>query len=80
MRRQPAVDLVVGPQAYHQLPELLTRTARARGELARFGAAPGGVPVSLAAAAEGGAGVGRGLSVPERMNLDRGDGGTYIPD
>lgn len=32
MRRQPAVDLVVGPQAYHQLPELLTRTARARGE------------------------------------------------
>ena len=32
MRRQPAVDLVVGPQAYHQLPDLLTRTARARGE------------------------------------------------
>ncbi|WP_447911240.1 tRNA (N6-isopentenyl adenosine(37)-C2)-methylthiotransferase MiaB [Brevundimonas bullata] len=36
MKRQPAVDLVVGPQAYHQLPELLTRTARARGE--RIGA------------------------------------------
>ncbi|MBU4040946.1 MAG: tRNA (N6-isopentenyl adenosine(37)-C2)-methylthiotransferase MiaB [Alphaproteobacteria bacterium] len=36
MRRQPAVDLVVGPQAYHQLPELLARTARARGE--RIGA------------------------------------------
>ncbi len=36
MRRQPTVDLVVGPQAYHQLPELLTRTARARGE--RIGA------------------------------------------
>lgn len=36
MRRQPVVDLVVGPQAYHQLPELLTRTARARGE--RIGA------------------------------------------
>ncbi len=36
MRRQPAVDIVVGPQAYHQLPELLTRTARARGE--RIGA------------------------------------------
>lgn len=36
MRRQPAVDLVVGPQAYHQLPELLTRSARARGE--RIGA------------------------------------------
>src|SRR5438093_5257123 len=26
MRRQPAVDLVVGPQAYHQLPELIART------------------------------------------------------
>jgi tRNA-2-methylthio-N6-dimethylallyladenosine synthase len=36
MRRQPAVDIVVGPQAFHQLPELLTRTARARGE--RIGA------------------------------------------
>lgn len=36
MLRAPAVDLVVGPQAYHQLPELLTRTARARGE--RIGA------------------------------------------
>ncbi|WP_372708398.1 tRNA (N6-isopentenyl adenosine(37)-C2)-methylthiotransferase MiaB [Brevundimonas sp.] len=36
MRRQPAVDIVVGPQAYHQLPELLTRMARARGE--RIGA------------------------------------------
>ena len=36
MRRQPAVDIVVGPQAYHQLPELLTRTARARGD--RIGA------------------------------------------
>ena len=36
MRRQPAVDLVVGPQAYHQLPELLTRVARSRGE--RIGA------------------------------------------
>src|SRR5207244_9515691 len=32
MRRQPAVDLVVGPQAYHQLPELIARTARSRGE------------------------------------------------
>ena len=28
MRRQPAVDLVVGPQAYHQLPELIARTHR----------------------------------------------------
>ena len=32
MIRQPAVDLVVGPQAYHQLPELIARVARKRGE------------------------------------------------
>ena len=32
LRRQPAVDLVVGPQAYHQLPEMIARTHRARGE------------------------------------------------
>ncbi|MGX5735263.1 tRNA (N6-isopentenyl adenosine(37)-C2)-methylthiotransferase MiaB [Bosea thiooxidans] len=29
-RRQPAVDLVVGPQAYHRLPELLTQAAARR--------------------------------------------------
>ncbi|CAH1662631.1 isopentenyl-adenosine A37 tRNA methylthiolase [Hyphomicrobiales bacterium] len=29
-RRQPAVDLVVGPQAYHRLPELLAEAARKR--------------------------------------------------
>ena len=28
VRRQPAVDLVVGPQSYHHLPELLARAAR----------------------------------------------------
>jgi tRNA-2-methylthio-N6-dimethylallyladenosine synthase len=27
LRRQPRVDLVVGPQAYHRLPGMLTRTA-----------------------------------------------------
>ncbi len=32
MTRAPAVDLVVGPQAYHQMPELIARTARSRGE------------------------------------------------
>jgi tRNA-2-methylthio-N6-dimethylallyladenosine synthase len=32
MRRAPVVDLVVGPQAYHKLPELIARTARAMGE------------------------------------------------
>ncbi|MBR7617988.1 tRNA (N6-isopentenyl adenosine(37)-C2)-methylthiotransferase MiaB [Phenylobacterium sp. 20VBR1] len=32
MHRQPAVDLVIGPQAYHQLPELIARAHRAKGE------------------------------------------------
>ncbi|MFN4288329.1 MAG: tRNA (N6-isopentenyl adenosine(37)-C2)-methylthiotransferase MiaB [Brevundimonas sp.] len=32
MRRQPAVDIVVGPQAYHQLPELIVRQSRRTGE------------------------------------------------
>ncbi len=32
MRRAPVVDLVVGPQSYHKLPEMIARTARARGE------------------------------------------------
>jgi tRNA-2-methylthio-N6-dimethylallyladenosine synthase len=31
-RRAPVVDMVIGPQSYHQLPELLAREARARGE------------------------------------------------
>lgn len=29
-RRQPAVDLVVGPQAYHRLPSLLSEASRSR--------------------------------------------------
>src|SRR5205085_8329221 len=32
MRRAPVVDLVVGPQAYHQLPELIARASRSIGE------------------------------------------------
>ena len=32
MARQPAVDLVVGPQAYHRLPELIARAHRQSGE------------------------------------------------
>jgi tRNA-2-methylthio-N6-dimethylallyladenosine synthase len=32
MNRAPVVDLVVGPQAYHQLPELIARASRAKGE------------------------------------------------
>lgn len=64
IRRQPAVDLVVGPQAYHQLPELLTRTARARGE--RIGAdfAPNEKFDALPAA-RGGEGVTAFLTVQE---------------
>ncbi|HEX4635365.1 MAG TPA: tRNA (N6-isopentenyl adenosine(37)-C2)-methylthiotransferase MiaB, partial [Rhizomicrobium sp.] len=29
--RQPAVDLVVGPQSYHRLPEMIARVARQQG-------------------------------------------------
>jgi tRNA-2-methylthio-N6-dimethylallyladenosine synthase len=32
MIRQPAVDLVVGPQSYHRLPELIAREHRSRGQ------------------------------------------------
>ena len=32
MRRQPAVDLVLGPQAYHKLPEMVARVSRATGD------------------------------------------------
>ena len=32
MRRAPVVDLVVGPQSYHRLPELVARTSRALGQ------------------------------------------------
>ncbi len=32
IRRAPEVDLVVGPQAYHKLPELIARAARKAGE------------------------------------------------
>jgi tRNA-2-methylthio-N6-dimethylallyladenosine synthase len=33
LERAPFVDLVVGPQAYHRLPELLHRRARSRGSV-----------------------------------------------
>jgi tRNA-2-methylthio-N6-dimethylallyladenosine synthase len=32
MNRQAAVDLVIGPQSYHRLPELIARAHRSRGE------------------------------------------------
>jgi tRNA-2-methylthio-N6-dimethylallyladenosine synthase len=31
--RQPAVDLVVGPQSYHRLPEMIARAARQQGHV-----------------------------------------------
>ncbi|HEX5007427.1 MAG TPA: tRNA (N6-isopentenyl adenosine(37)-C2)-methylthiotransferase MiaB [Hyphomonadaceae bacterium] len=33
VRRQPAVDLVVGPQSYHRLPEMIARMARKTGDM-----------------------------------------------
>jgi len=33
MSRQPAVDLVVGPQSYHRLPEMIARIARGAGHV-----------------------------------------------
>ena len=33
VRRQPAVDLVVGPQSYHRLPEMIARHARQQGHV-----------------------------------------------
>ncbi len=33
MRRAPVVDMVVGPQAYHRLPELVARAARGAGQV-----------------------------------------------
>ena len=41
VRRQPAVDIVVGPQAYHRLPELLARAARKSAERHAGGCQPG---------------------------------------
>ncbi|MDX1292843.1 MAG: tRNA (N6-isopentenyl adenosine(37)-C2)-methylthiotransferase MiaB [Hyphomonas sp.] len=32
MRRQPLVDLVLGPQSYHKLPEMIARASRAVGD------------------------------------------------
>jgi tRNA-2-methylthio-N6-dimethylallyladenosine synthase len=59
IRRQPAVDLVIGPQSYHRLPEMIARAPRSAGERlatdfeadAKFDAlperAPGGVTAFL---------------------------------
>ena len=60
IRRQPAVDLVIGPQSYHRLPEMIARAHRSAGERlatdfeadAKFDAlpierAPGGVAALL---------------------------------
>ncbi len=33
MRREPAVDMVVGPQSYHRLPEMIARLSRKTGDI-----------------------------------------------
>jgi tRNA-2-methylthio-N6-dimethylallyladenosine synthase len=56
--RQPAVDLVVGPQSYHRLPEMIARIARGAGHVLetdfpaedKFDALPEAVSVSGPAA------------------------------
>jgi len=65
MRRQPAVDLVVGPQAYHQLPELIARTHRARGERLAADFAPEDKFDALAPAGRKAGGVTAFLTVQE---------------
>ena len=54
-RRQPAVDIVVGPQSYHRLPELIARAHRAAGEALAADFAPDekfdALPTGRAAAA-----------------------------
>jgi tRNA-2-methylthio-N6-dimethylallyladenosine synthase len=65
MRRQPAVDLVVGPQAYHQLPELIARTHRARGERLSADFAPEEKFDALAPTARQASGVTAFLTVQE---------------
>ena len=42
LRRAPNVDLVVGPQAYHRLPEMLARLTRAGGSAGGSGGGSGG--------------------------------------
>ena len=37
MRRAPAVDLVVGPQGYHRLPELVARASAGGGRIVETG-------------------------------------------
>jgi tRNA-2-methylthio-N6-dimethylallyladenosine synthase len=42
IRRAPDVDIVLGPQTYHRLPEMVARAARARDAKAQFPALPKG--------------------------------------
>jgi tRNA-2-methylthio-N6-dimethylallyladenosine synthase len=66
-RRQPAVDLVVGPQSYHRLPELIARAHRAAGEALAADFAPEAKFDALAAdaAARAPGGVAAFLTVQE---------------
>ena len=36
LRKQRAVDIVVGPQSYHRLPEMVRRAANGPGDRHRF--------------------------------------------
>ncbi len=65
MRRQPAVDLVVGPQAYHQLPELIARAHRANGQALAADFAAEDKFDALAPSARAPAGVSAFLTVQE---------------
>ena len=56
MRRQPMVDLVVGPQSYHRLPELLAEARRAGSAIDQDFEADGGLVGSMQARVEGLAG------------------------
>src|SRR5271156_5925916 len=55
LRRQPAVDVVVGPQSYHRLPELLRQARLAPGVVAadfpaedKFAHLPASMPEAIA--------------------------------
>ena len=55
LRRQPAVDVVVGPQSYHRLPELLREARRRPGVVAadfpaegKFAHLPAAMPEAIA--------------------------------
>jgi tRNA-2-methylthio-N6-dimethylallyladenosine synthase len=65
VRRQPAVDLVIGPQSYHRLPELIARAHRAAGAALAADFAPEAKFDALAAGPRAPSGVTAFLTVQE---------------